>query len=180
MRSAGKCYHIYSRGQPMAMVERPKSEIQRTDLAPTCLNTCTLTDDSVETFLSRAMDPLKAEEDVSHSMRWLKKLGAIKASGGIESLTLLEQCLSRLPLDPAVGRMLVLGVVLQCPDPILTAAACLNSRHLCHWDKEKSSRRQSFSEYSDLMAEVEVYHDFQQIWLMRVGLLLDSLQQKTS
>ena len=109
----GKCYRIYSRGQHEAMIERPMPEIQRTALEATCLNTCSMTEDSVETFLSRAMDPPKPDA-VAYSMDRLTKLGAIAvAPSGKESLSPLGTSLSKLPLDPATGRMLIMGCVHQ-------------------------------------------------------------------
>ena len=68
-----------------------------------------MTTDTVENFLSRAMDPPK-EEAVAYAMDRLEKLGAIAVdpssskSGGGEKLTPLGKCLSRLPLDPAIGK----------------------------------------------------------------------------
>lgn len=165
----GKCYRIYSRGQHAAMLERPMPEIQRTALEATCLNTCTLTDDSVSTFLSRAMDPPK-EEAVAHSMNRLKKLGAItfdQSSTEGETLTPLGHSLSRLPLDPAMGRMLIMGCVLQCLDPVLTAAACLSSREVFFTPpgmrEEQRQARKGFSEHSDMMSSIRAYNAFQDI-----------------
>ena len=102
--------------------------------------------------MSEAMDP-PAEATVSLAMDRLKMLGAItevtvkktaaddedegegEKGGGEdgetttrELLTPLGNILSQLPLDPATGRMLIMGVVTQCLDPVLTAAACMSSR----------------------------------------------------
>ena len=104
--------------------------------------------------MSEAMDP-PAEATVTLAMDRLKMLGAIaevtvkktaaaadddedddEKRGGEdddetmtrELLTPLGNILSQLPLDPATGRMLIMGVVTQCLDPVLTAAACMSSR----------------------------------------------------
>ncbi|KAL7540793.1 hypothetical protein ACHAXR_010394 [Thalassiosira sp. AJA248-18] len=166
----GKCYRIYSRGQHTAMLERPMPEIQRTALEATCLNTCTMTNDSVETFLSRAMDPPK-EEAVAYAMERLKKLGAISVDPSSttagETLSPLGHCLSRLPLDPATGRMLIMGCVMQCLDPVLTAAACFSSREVFFTPpglrQAQRKARQTFSEHSDIMASVRAYDEYQDI-----------------
>ena len=163
----GKCYRIYSRGQHEAMPERPLPEIQRSALEATCLNTCTMTSDTVETFLSRAMDPPK-EESVSFSMDRLKKLGAISVgSSSAETLTPLGQFLSRLPLDPAIGKMLIMGCVMQCLDPVLTAAALACSREVFFTPagarEEQRKVRRSFDESSDTLASMRAYEEYQDV-----------------
>lgn len=159
----GKCYRLYSKGQHHAMLERPQPEIQRTALEATCLNTINMTDKGVEAFLSRAMDP-PSHSDVSHAMERLRKLGAVTTDGSKEALTPLGQCLSRLPLDPAMAKMLIMGSVLQCLDPVLTAAACSSSRELFYTPlgmrKEQHAVKKSFSELSDTMASIEAYDEF--------------------
>jgi HrpA-like RNA helicase len=170
--AVGKCYRIYSRGQHAAMLERQKPEIQRTSLDATCLNTCTMTSDRVETFLGRAMDPPK-EDAVTNSMEKLRKLGAITVdplsnTDGGETLSPLGQCLSRLPLDPAIGRMLIMGCLMGCLDPVLTAAASFSGRDIFYTPpglrEEQRRVRQSFSESSDLVATVSAYNDYQDVF----------------
>ncbi|KAL7545095.1 hypothetical protein ACHAWF_010611 [Thalassiosira exigua] len=165
----GKCYRIYSRGQHAAMPERPMPEIQRTALEATCLNTCTLTDGKVGDFLKQAMDP-PGDDAVAHSIERLRMLGAISVDpspAGGEELTPLGTCVSRLPLDPAIGRMLIMGCCLQCLDPVLTAAACFSSREVFFnppgMREEQRKARQAFSEESDLVASISAYNVYQEI-----------------
>jgi HrpA-like RNA helicase len=163
----GKCYRLYSRGALQAMSERPTPEIQRTPLEATCLQTCSVTSNGVANFLLRAMDP-PSKDSVSFAMDRLVKLGAIaNDTDGGEVLTPVGRCLSRLPLDPAMGRMLIMGCVMKCLDPILTAAACLSSRDAFYsplgMRDEARQIRQSFCDSSDLMATVRAYDTFQDI-----------------
>ncbi|KAK1735409.1 ATP-dependent RNA helicase [Skeletonema marinoi] len=162
----GKCYRLYSKGQHHAMLERPQPEIQRTALEATCLNTINMTDKGVEAFLSCAMDP-PSHSDVALAMERLRKLGAVTTGGSNEALTPLGKCLARLPLDPAMAKMLIMGTVLQCLDPVLTASACSSSRELFYTPlgmrKEQHSVKKSFSKLSDTMASVEAYDEFQYI-----------------
>ncbi len=162
----GKCYRLYSKGQHHAMMERSSPEIQRTALEATCLNTITMTNQRVKAFLHRAMDP-PSTTDIGHAMERLEKLGAVAVDGNEEKLTILGNFLSRLPLDPAVAKMLLLGSVMQCLDPVLTAAACSSSRDIFYTPlgmrKELHNIRRSFSESSDTMASVEAYEEFQYI-----------------
>jgi ATP-dependent RNA helicase DHX36 len=123
-----------------------------------------MTSDGVAKFLSHAMDP-PAEEAVSFAMDRLVKLGAINVGVDGEVLTPVGRCLSRLPLDPAIGRMLILGCVMSCLDPVLTAAACLSSRAPFYsplgMRGEAREIRQSFCDSSDLMATVKAYDELQ-------------------
>lgn len=160
----GRCYRLYSRGQHEGMNERPLPEIQRSALEATCLKTCTMTDDKVQTFLSRALDP-PLEEAVEFSMNRLSKLGAIAVSPGGEELTPLGHCLSRLPLDPAIGKMLIMGVTMQCLDPIVTAAAlACNKDIFVHPPGERKAQmkaRQTFDRSSDTLAALIAYDEYQ-------------------
>ena len=166
--AAGRCYRIYSKGQQEAMLERPLPEIQRSALEATCLNTCTMTNDTVENFLSRAMDPPK-EEAVAYAMDRLQKLGAIAVdpSSTSQKLTPLGKSLSRLPLDPAIGKMLIMGCVVQCLDPVLTAAALACSREVFFTPPglrtEQQKKRRAFSEYSDALASLRAYNEYQDV-----------------
>ena len=99
----------------------------------------------------------------------LLKLGAIKSNEttGGEDLTPMGRLLSILPLDPGTGRMLIMGAVLRCLDPVLTAAACFSSRDPfyvppCMRDEARQIR-QSFCATSDLLATVRAYGTFQDI-----------------
>lgn len=162
----GKCYRIYSRAQLSAMRDRPLPEIQRSSLDATCLNTASMTPERVETFLQRAMDPPK-EEAVAHSMNRLRKLGAISLnqSSNAEALSPLGVCLSKLPLDPAIGKMLIMGCVMNCLDPVLTAAACISSNDVFYYPpdmrNEVQNVKKEWSDESDLHASVNAYYAFQ-------------------
>lgn len=164
----GSCYRIYSHGTLHAMEERPTPEIQRTALEATCLQTCSMTNTGIERFLSKAMDP-PSLESVEYAMDRLLKLGAIKSNEttGGEDLTPMGRLLSILPLDPGTGRMLIMGAVLRCLDPVLTAAACFSSRDPFYvppgMRDEARQIRQSFCATSDLLATVRAYGTFQDI-----------------
>ena len=146
----------------------------------------------VEDFLSRAMDP-PVDGAIAFAMDRLTKLGAIAVKNnnnnnniedevddvigttisssssshnknGREYLTPLGRTLARLPLDPATGKMLVMGVVMKCLDPLLTAASCFSSRNAFHeppaMREETKEIRRSFSDKSDVLAMVKAYDEF--------------------
>mmetsp|Transcript_10497 Transcript_10497/g.15021 ORF Transcript_10497/g.15021 Transcript_10497/m.15021 type:complete len:372 (+) Transcript_10497:1-1116(+) len=123
-----------------------------------------MTDKNVAVFLSQALDP-PPEESVSLAMERLITLGAISVTdGGGEALSPLGRYLSRLPLDPATGRMLIMGVVMKCLDPLLTSAACFSSKNTFYNPPGKRDEAQmvqkSFSNTSDIMAMVKAYNMF--------------------
>jgi len=160
----GKCYRLYSRGDFASFFERPTPEIQRTALEATCLQTCSMATKKVGVFLSEALDP-PADDSVAMAMERLTRLGAIEVDeDDSERLTPLGRFLSRLPLDPATGRMLIMGVVMKCLDPLLTSAACFSSRNVFYNPPGKRDEaqqiRRSFSETSDIAAMVNAYQEF--------------------
>jgi hypothetical protein len=164
----GVCYRLYSKAMFEAMPERPTPEIQRTALEATCLQTCSMTTKGVQSFLSEAMDP-PATETVQIAMERLKTLGAIAevddvASNDVEVLTPLGSLLSQLPLDPATGRMLVVGVTTKCLDPVLTAAACMSSRDPfivpTGMRDEAQAARRNFCDSSDHLAVLRAYQEW--------------------
>ena len=75
-------------------------------------------------FLGRAIDR-PSDLAVASAMRLLVSIGAITAK---EQLTDLGRHLSRLPLDPRLGKMLFVSCFLGCLDPMLTVAAAASNR----------------------------------------------------
>lgn len=63
---------------------------------------------------------------------------------------------SLLPVDLRLGKMLVLGSLFQCLDPILTVAACLSSKPLFSSPMEKR----------DEAAKYETTKLIPRLWLM--------------
>ena len=59
-----------------------------------------------------------------------------------ESLTNLGKFLSILPVDPKLGKMLIVGAIYRCFDPVLTIVAGLSVRDpfLLPQDKKRFSR----------------------------------------
>jgi ATP-dependent RNA helicase DHX36 len=151
----GSCFRLYSRGVHASMAERPTPEIQRTALEATCLQTAAMTETGIQRFLSKAMDP-PSEDTVAYAVDRLTKLGAIQTIESGEKLTALGRTISNLPIDPAIARMLLLGCVTKCLDPVLTAAASYSSRDPFYTPPgmrdEARAIRKSFHDSSDLLA----------------------------
>jgi HrpA-like RNA helicase len=76
----------------------------------------------IAAFLAGALEPPEYHV-VTAAISQLRALGALEAT---EALTPLGQALVKLPVHPRIGKMLILGSALGCPQPMLTigAAAC--------------------------------------------------------
>jgi HrpA-like RNA helicase len=94
--------------------------ILRTDLHDVCLRAKHLdSESSISEFLKGA---LEAPEDdkVGLAIQNLKRLSALSNNEGI---TLLGGLLVKLPLPPALGKLIVMGIIFRCLDPLLILAA---------------------------------------------------------
>ncbi|KAG7099686.1 hypothetical protein E1B28_001508 [Marasmius oreades] len=112
----GICYKLYTRAQEEKMSRFPVPEILRVPLENISLSVKAMREnEDVKLYLGRAIDPppLKAME-----MAWstLEELGAINDDGKI---TALGRHMSLLPIDLRLAKMLVLGTVFRCLEPML-------------------------------------------------------------
>ncbi|KAL6529202.1 hypothetical protein OROGR_014825 [Orobanche gracilis] len=64
-------------------------------------------------------------KQVQNAIEYLKIIGALDEN---ENLTILGGYLTMLPMDPKLGKMLLLGVIFNCLDPILSIVAGLSVR----------------------------------------------------
>lgn len=97
-------------------------------------------------YLSEALDP-PSEQAVQKAITNLKDLGAVRAVDAEEekdSIECLEELLqvtplgkhlARLPLDLKIGKLLILGYVFKCLDPLLTVAASIGEKSVFIRDK---------------------------------------------
>ncbi|XP_038905171.1 DExH-box ATP-dependent RNA helicase DExH1 isoform X2 [Benincasa hispida] len=120
----GVCYRLYPKIIHDAMLQYQLPEILRTPLQELCLNIKSLQLGTVGSFLAQALqppDPLA----VQNAIELLKTIGALD---DMEELTPLGRHLCTLPLDPNIGKMLLMGSIFQCLSPALTIAAALAHR----------------------------------------------------
>ncbi|XP_047970216.1 DExH-box ATP-dependent RNA helicase DExH1 isoform X1 [Salvia hispanica] len=156
----GVCYRLYPKLIHDAMLQYQLPEMLRTPLQELCLHIKSLQLGVVSTFLSKAIqppDPLSVE----NAIELLKTIGALDDR---EELTPLGHHLSTLPLDPNIGKMLLMGSIFQCLDPALTIAAALAYRSpfvlpLSRKDEAEAAKR-SFAgdSRSDHIALLKAYH----------------------
>ncbi|GBG82962.1 hypothetical protein CBR_g36488 [Chara braunii] len=117
----GVCYHVYPKVLYDAMQDYQLPELLRTPLEELCLQIKSLGLGSIAKFLSRAMQPPEALA-VKNAIELLVTIGALDSA---EELTSLGRHLAALPVDPRIGKLLLMGVIFSCLSPVLTIAAGL-------------------------------------------------------
>ncbi|XP_074310769.1 DExH-box ATP-dependent RNA helicase DExH3 [Silene latifolia] len=155
----GECYHLYPRCVYEAFADYQLPELLRTPLNSLCLQIKSLQIGSIAEFLSSALQPPEALA-VQNAIGFLKLIGALNED---EHLTNLGKYLAMLPVDPKLGKMLIMGAIFRCFDPVLTIVAGLSVKDpfLLPQDKKDlagiAKARFSAKDYSDHMALVRAY-----------------------
>ncbi|KAL1803374.1 hypothetical protein ACET3Z_032021 [Daucus carota] len=154
----GECYHLYPRCVFDAFADYQLPEILRTPLQSLCLQIKSLDVGSITDFLSRALQSPESLA-VQNAIEYLKIIGALDEN---KNLTVLGRYLAKLPLEPKLGKMLILGSIFNCLDPVLTIVAGLSVRDpfLAPVDKKdqaEAAKAQFSRAYSDHLALVRAY-----------------------
>eukprot|EP00928_Gymnodinium_smaydae_P070037 TRINITY_DN5397_c0_g4_i1.p1 TRINITY_DN5397_c0_g4~~TRINITY_DN5397_c0_g4_i1.p1 ORF type:complete len:1912 (+),score=496.69 TRINITY_DN5397_c0_g4_i1:159-5738(+) len=176
----GRCYRLFSRAQFEATPWRTAPEMQRCELSATCLQALAMQRE-VRDFLSRAPDP-PSRSAVEAALKELVQLGAVspgrrkqqRSEQNGEGVVMLREqmlplgvTLSRMPLSPCLGRMLVLGLLFQCVDTACLLAAVISASRrpfVCPPEKRKESLayQRGFDPASDLLACYAAAEKFEQ------------------
>ncbi|ESW32487.1 hypothetical protein PHAVU_002G326400 [Phaseolus vulgaris] len=167
----GECYHLYPRCVYDAFADYQMPELLRTPLQSLCLQIKTLQLGSISEFLSRALQPPEPLS-VENAVEYLKIIGALD---GNENLTVLGQKLAMLPVEPKLGKMLILGTIFKCLDPIMTVVAGLSVRDPFVMPSDKKdlaeSAKSQFAgrEYSDHLALVRAFEGWKDAETQQAG-----------
>lgn len=95
-------------------------DIQRAPLDELCLRVkSSAPDDPIHDVLEQALEPPNADAVV----QTIKHLTQTRLLDENENLTNLGALLDKLPVDPSAGRLVILGVIFQCLEPMLILAA---------------------------------------------------------
>ena len=122
----GKCYHLYTKAREKLLESYLLPEMQRSRLEEVILQIKLLELGDAKKFLKKILDPPK-DKTVMLSMDLLSTINAVVSNdGGLKELTPLGFHLAKLPVDPFVGKMLLLGAIFCCLDPVLSIAASLS------------------------------------------------------
>lgn len=102
-------------------------EMLRTDLQETCLDIkAQAFNYPIRSFLAEALEP-PPPQSVDASVLNLQAVGALTAE---EQITPLGRLLASLPVHPSLGKMIILGIVFRCLDPMLVLGSAAGQRDL--------------------------------------------------
>ncbi|GMJ10853.1 hypothetical protein like AT1G48650 [Hibiscus trionum] len=160
----GVCYHLYPKCVYDTFSDYQLPELLRTPLQSLCLQIKSLELGGITEFLSRALQPPELLS-VQNAVEYLKIIGALDEN---ENLTVLGRNLSMLPVEPKLGKMLILGAIFNCLDPIMTVVAGLSVRDpfLMPFDKkdlaETAKAQFSGQKYSDHIALIRAFEGWKE------------------
>ncbi|XP_057317532.1 ATP-dependent RNA helicase A protein-like [Hydractinia symbiolongicarpus] len=115
----GFCFHLCSRARFDKLAQHTTPEILRTPLHELALKIKLLKLGKIQNFLNKAMEPPPMDA-VVESLALLKEMEALD---GNEHLTPLGFILAKLPIEPRLGKMIILGCAFQVGDAMCTIAA---------------------------------------------------------
>jgi len=121
----GLCFHLFTKFRhDERMADQQTPEMLRLSLQDLIMRVkiCNLGD--IQAALAEALDPPSAK-NIRRAIDALIEVGALTYG---EELTVLGQQLSKLPLDPFLGKLVLYGAVFGCLDTACTLAAVLTSK----------------------------------------------------
>jgi HrpA-like RNA helicase len=125
--SDGNYYALFSKGRKSLMRAAGKPELLRSDLAEVCLSIKAQGfNEPLAQFLGRAIEP-PSPSALRSSIKYLKSMQAFTDQ---EELTVLGQVLAKMPVHPSLGKMILLGIIFRCLDPMLLLGSLEPGRSL--------------------------------------------------
>lgn len=158
----GICYKLYSRGRESTFDHYALPEIKRTRLEELILRVKILKLGQVQAFLRKVPEP-PDDLTVKISLELLHELGALDDA---ECLTPLGFHLAQLPTDPRTGKLILLGAIFGCLEPMLAIAATLSFKDPfvmpLNQEDNYRKRRKFLAEklFSDHLLIAKVMHQF--------------------
>jgi len=163
----GVCVRLYTRAQHARMAEHAVPEMTRTPLEELVLAVKSLrVRVSAAAFAARAIQPPEPRA-VANAIDLLVAIGALRRRD--ETLTALGEHLVSLPVNPRVGKMLVVAAALGQLEPALTVAAATATRDFfllpADAKREADASRRAFAgdTASDHVASARAYEDWRTI-----------------
>ncbi|XP_052851218.1 ATP-dependent DNA/RNA helicase DHX36 [Drosophila gunungcola] len=118
----GICYNLFTRAREDRMADIPTPEILRSKLESIILSLKLLHIDDPYRFLQTLINAPNPEA-IRIGVELLKRIEALDTSC---TLTPLGMHLAKLPIDPQMGKMILMSALFCCLDPITSAAAALS------------------------------------------------------
>lgn len=120
----GICFHLFTKPRQNTLSKYIQPEVLRTRLDDVILMIKVLQLGKAKEFFETMLDPPKPIM-LTISLKLLKCLNALDDD---EKLTPLGYHLAKLPVAPQMGKMLLMGAIFSCLDPILSVAAFLDMK----------------------------------------------------
>lgn len=155
----GICIRLYTRTHFNALRDFQLPEMLRLPLEGTCLHILALKLGEPVDFLHNALQPPN-DEHIESAMTRLRDLGAINE---LRQITALGYRLAQLPVQPNIGKILIMGSIFRVLDSALTVAASKNcdvfltareEREVIRMHRESMSKKTM----SDKLATVNGYN----------------------
>lgn len=180
--SAGTCYRLYTKNMyDYELSEFTTPEMLRMDLSQLVLHSISLYHPSSGghplSLLSGAPDP-PPESKLRQTLRGLVSQGLVDVDDDKEAfesfaptdkgetkehpirLTPLGRAVNEFPVEPRVGRMLFLGLVLRAIDPSLTIAALLSVPKVFSPSVAGKDETKGITTCSDIIVQMEAYSNY--------------------
>lgn len=115
----GFCFHLCSRARFEKLEEHMTPEMFRTPLHELALSIKLLRLGAIGHFLSKAIEPPPLDAVIEAEVL----LREMKCLDSNDELTPLGRILAKLPIEPRLGKMMVLGCIFMVGEPLATMAA---------------------------------------------------------
>lgn len=115
----GICFHLCSKARFEKLEEHMTPEMFRTPLHELALSIKLLRLGSIGHFLSKAIEPPPLDAVIEAEVL----LREMKCLDKNDELTPLGRIIAKLPIEPRLGKMMVLGCIFMCGGPLATMAA---------------------------------------------------------
>uniref|UniRef100_A0A8C2ZET2 RNA helicase n=1 Tax=Cyclopterus lumpus TaxID=8103 RepID=A0A8C2ZET2_CYCLU len=156
---AGFCFHLCSRARFERLETHMTPEIFRTPLHEVALSIKLLRLGAIGHFLSKAIEPppLDAVIEAEHTLR---ELDALDSN---DELTPLGRVLARLPIEPRLGKMMIMGCIFHVGDAMyamctISSASCFPEPFVSEGKRLGFVHRNfSGSRFSDHVALLSVF-----------------------
>ncbi|CAI6362148.1 unnamed protein product [Macrosiphum euphorbiae] len=158
----GFCFHLCTKARYDKMDDHITPEMFRTPLHEIALSIKLLRLGNIGQFLSKAIEPPPIDA-VIEALVVLKEMNCL---GINEELTSLGHILAKLPIEPQIGRMMVLGNILMLGDALaIIAAICSNMTDVFIIDHRMTPAQRAFSgnRCSDHLALLNAFHQWQSL-----------------
>ena len=163
----GFYYALYSRDRRTDMRSSANPEIRRNDLQATCLSVMAQGfREPTTAILSKALEPPPAHA-ITVAMENLRAIEACTEDG---SLTNLGRLLSKFPVHPQLGKMILMGAIFGCLDPMLILASLGTNSMFQKFSPEDAEYQAALAAHSvytrdrsDHIAQVEAFKDLRRL-----------------